>query len=330
MAGAETSKERVRKVFSGVKPSSAPFMPWVCIHAARVEQLPLQKMLSDPSLLARALQSTHTLYGYDVGINIFDPTIEAEACGCAVQWAGDRELPVLKDHSPIDQMSEEAISNLKNRGRLPIVIEATKRLKINLGRTIAIAGVVTGPFAVASHLAGHRIIDALEASPEGAKEVVELAGKVCLEVCKAYADLELDLIGLADSVLPQLPVRYLPLALSVINPLVNVIRFYDSVPILLARGCTKDSLELLTKMEVDGMVVDGAIESDLREKIPHCVVGKAIPLPLLQGPKEKLIAHLQDCLKGDGRGLFISTEWQIPYDTPPENIHAIVKSIRGG
>jgi uroporphyrinogen decarboxylase len=328
MTGSETSKERVKKVFSGVKPSSVPFMPWVCIHAARVEQLPLQKMLSDPSLLARALQSAHKLYGYDMGINIFDPAIEAEACGCAVQWADDRELPVVKDHPPIDQMSENAISNLRNGGRLTVVLEATKRLKINLGRAVAIAGVLTGPFAVASHLTGHGIIDDLETRPERARNIIELAGKVCLEVCKSYGDLELDLIGLADSVLPQLPIRYLPLALSVLKPLLNVIRFYDSVPILLAHGCTKDSLDLLVKIEVDGMVVDGTIESDLREKIPHCVVGKAIPLPLLQGPKERLIAHIQDCLKGDGRGLFISTEWQVPYDTPPENMHAIMRTIR--
>ncbi len=329
MTGSETSKERVKKVFSGVKPAFVPFMPWVCIHAARVEQLSLRKMLSDPSLLARALQSAHKLYGYDMGINIFDPTIEAEACGCVVRWTGDRELPVFEDHLPIDQISEDAISSLRNRGRLPAVLEATKRLKINLGRTVAIAGVVTGPFAVASHLTGHRIIDDLETDPERAKNIVELAGKVCLEVCKSYCDLELDLLGLADSILPQLPIRYLPLALSVLKPLVNVIRFYDSVPIFLAHGCTKDSLEVLTKIEVNAMVVDGSIESDLREKIPHCVVGRAIPSPLLKGPKEKLIAHIQDCLRGDWRGLFISTEWQVPYDTPPENMHTIMKAIRG-
>ncbi len=329
MTESETSRERVRKVFSGGKQSSVPFMPWVCIHAARVEQLPVQRMLSDPSQLARALQSAHKLYGYDMGINIFDHTIEAEACGCAVKWTDNKELPALEDHPPIDQMSEDAISSLRNKGRLPAVIEATKRLKINLGRTVAIAGLVTGPFAVASHLTGHSIIDDLETNPERAKNIVELAGKVCIEVCKSYCDLELDLLGLADSILPQLPIRYLPLALSVLKPLVNVIRFYDSVPIFLAHGCTKDSLELLTNIEVNAMVVDGGIESDLREKIPHCVVGRAIPSPLLKGPKEKLIAHIQDCLRGDWRGLFISTEWQVPYDTPPENLHAILKAIRG-
>jgi uroporphyrinogen decarboxylase len=329
MTGPETSRERVRKVFSRGKQSFIPFMPWVCIHAARLEQLPLQRMLSDPSLLARALQNAHKLYGYDMGVNIFDPTIEVEACGRAVRWTSDRELPVLEDHPPIEQMSEEAISSLKNRGRLPAVLEATKRFKINLGRTVAIAGVVTGPFTLASQLKGKNIIDELDSHPERAKNVIELAGKVCLEVCKAYGELELDLIGLADSVLPQLPIRYLPMALSVVKPLVNVIRFYDSVSLLLAHGCTNESLEFLTKMAVDGMIVDGNIESDLRQKMPHCAVGRTIPSSVLTGPKDKLMGHVQDCLSGDWRGLFISTEWQVPYDTPPENMREVMKSIRG-
>jgi uroporphyrinogen decarboxylase len=304
-------------------------MPWVCIHAARLEQLPLQKMLSDPSLLARALQNAHELYGYDIVLNIFDPTIEAEACGCAVKWTSDRELPVLEDHPPIDDIDEEAIFNIRNRGRLPAVLEATKRLKINLGRTVALAGVVTGPFTLASHLTGHNVLDGLHSNPERAKNRIELAGRVCLEVCKAYCELELDLVVLADSVMPQLPTGYLPLALSVLKPLVNVIRFYDSVPLLLAHGCTKDSLGLLMKTEVDSMVVDGNIESESRQKIPHCIVGRTISSSVLKGPKDKLIAHIKDCLRGDWRGLFISTEWQVPYDMPPENMREIIKCIRG-
>ena len=286
-------------------------------------------MLSDPSLLSRALQNAHKLYGYDMGVNIFDPTIEAEACGCVVKWTSDKELPVVEDHPPIDQMGEDTISNLRNKGRLPIVLEATKRLKINLGRTIAIAGVVTGPFTLASHLKGDNIIDDLDCHPEQAKKIVELAGKVCLEVCKSYGELELDLIVLADSVMPQLPIRNLPLVLSVLKPLVNVIRFYNGVPLLLAHGCTQDSLELLTKTDVDGMVVDGSIESEIRQKIPHCVVGRAILSSVLRGPKDEIIGYIKDFLREDSRGLFISTEWQVPYDTPPENMREIIKSIKG-
>jgi uroporphyrinogen decarboxylase len=305
-----------------------PFMPWVCTHAARLEQLSLQRMLSDPSLLARAIQGAHKLYGYDLVSSIFDPAIEAEACGCPIRWTGEKELPRLEDHPPIDQMSEAAIASIRTRGRLPVVLEATQRLKINLGRTVAIAGVVTGPWTLANHLNGSDILQDLESHPERAKDIVDLAGKVCLEVCKAYAEIELDLIVLADSVLPRVPLSYSPLTLSVLNPLLNVIRFYDSVPLLLTRGCSRESLDLLAEIEVDGVVVDGNMEPELRQKMPHCAVGRAIPGSALKGPEENLIVYLKGCLT-DAQGQFISTEWQVPYDTPPENIHRIMKSIRG-
>jgi len=329
MVSSASSREMVKKVFSGDKLAQVPFMPWVCTHAARLEQVPVPKMLSDAVLLTRALENAQKLYGYDMVANILDSTIEAEACGCPIKWPSDKELPSVESHHPIDNLTENDIANIKSKGRLPAVLEATKRLKITLGRTVAIAGVVTGPFTLASHLQGHNVINDLDNAPEPAKNIIELAGKVCLEVCKAYCELELDLIVLAESVMPQLPIRYLPLALSVLRPVVNVIRFYNSLPLLLANGCTKDSLELLTHMEVEGMVVDNNIDTDVRQKLSSCVVGRTIPSSVLEGPKEQLLAHIENCLKRDQQGVFISTEWQVPYDTPSENMHAVLKSIRG-
>ena len=185
----DTLREIVVKVLHGGKQARVPFMPLVCTHAARLEQVTVQKMLSDPALLARAVQNAQRLYNYDMVINVFDPTIEAEACGCPVNWISDEDVPVLEDHLPVDSMSEQAVSDIKSKGRLPVILEATKRLKINLGRTIAIAGVVTGPLTLAGHLNGSDIIDALHSDPEAAKSIIELAGRVCLEVCKAYCEL---------------------------------------------------------------------------------------------------------------------------------------------
>jgi uroporphyrinogen decarboxylase len=323
-------REIVGKVLHGGKQARVPFMPLVCTHAARLEQVTVRKMLSDPALLARAVQNAQKLYNYDMVINVFDPTIEAEACECPVNWISDEDVPVLEDHPPVDSMSEHAVSTIKSKGRLPVIVEATKRLKINLGRTIAVAGVVTGPFTLAGHLNGSDIIDALQSDPEAAKTVIELAGRVCLEVCKSYCEMELDLVVLADSVMPRLPVRYRAQALSVMNPLVNLIRFYNSAPLLLANGCTGNSLDIVANMEVDGIIVDAAVEADVRGRLTGCAVGRAIPSSVLKGPKDGLPQYIEDCLREDWRGLFISTEWQVPFDTPPENLHEIVRLIRGG
>jgi uroporphyrinogen decarboxylase len=322
MAGLESSKVRVRKVFSGGRQAPPPFIPWLCSHAARVERLPLRKMLSDGPLLARALQNAQKLYGYDAVVNIFDPTIEAEACGCPVIWKDDGELPLVEEHPPIEHLGEDFIARIRERGRLPAVLEATRRLKINLSRTVAIAGVVTGPFTLAGHLSGQDIVDQLRTDSEKAKSVLDLAGKVCLEVCKSYCEIGLDLAVLAESVLPRLPVQHLSLAHSVMKPVVNVMRFYDVIPLLLARGCGKESVEVLKEMDVDGMVVDGGIESDVRQEVGPCVVGTSLPASALKGPKDLLVSQMRDLL-GDEKVSFMATEWEVPYDVPPENMREI-------
>jgi uroporphyrinogen decarboxylase len=328
MAGAETSRDLVRKLFSEGKSPRVLLLPWVCIHAAKLEQVAVRKMLSDPSLLARALHNAHKLYGYDVVVNAFDPSLEAEACGCPVKWTSERELPVVGEHPPIDHLQEEHIAAIAARGRLPVVLEATRRLKATLGRTTALAGVVTGPFTLAGHLRGRDFADDLDSEPEAARTVLELAKRVCLEVCKSYGELELDLIVLADSTLPRLPVGQLPLAVSVLGPLVNAIRFYNSVPLLLAHGCTSDAAGLLSKIDVDGMVADGDLESELRQAMSSCVVGHGIPSSVLTGSKEALVAHVGESLKGGGKIPFVSTDWQVPYETPPENMHEVIMLVR--
>lgn len=328
MAGSETSKGLVKKALSGKKVPFLPFIPWVCSHAAKLEQIPLRHMLNEASVLARALENAQKLYGYDMVVNIFDSTIEAEACGCPVKWSSEEGLPILESHHPIDNLSENDISNVISRGRLPVVIEATKRLRITLGRTVAVAGVVTGPFTLASHLKGQNIAVALERDPEKAGDIVDLAGKVCLEVCKSYCELEVDAIVLAESVLPQLSQRFFPMALSVLAPLCNVIRFYNGLFLLLASGCTRESIGLMTKIEADAMAVDSTLEAYLKQNASSCIVGHSIPCSVLQGPKDQLTAHLDNHLKGHHAGTFLSTEWQVPYDTPPENMHQITEYVR--
>jgi uroporphyrinogen-III decarboxylase len=82
----QSSKERVQRLFERKETGRVPFIPWVSGFAARLEQLPLEDMLSDAGLLSRALLNARTLYGYDAIISIFDQSLEAEACGCRLDW----------------------------------------------------------------------------------------------------------------------------------------------------------------------------------------------------------------------------------------------------
>ena len=94
----QTSKELTKSFFAGTHVSRIPFIPLICIFAARLEQISVQNMLSSPDLLTKALVNVYKLYGYDGMINVFDPTIEAEACGCSIVWEGENSTPLIKNH----------------------------------------------------------------------------------------------------------------------------------------------------------------------------------------------------------------------------------------
>ena len=66
----QTSKELVRGLFEHKDPEKVLFIPWVCSFAAKLEQVPVQTMLSDAGILSRALINAQKLFGYDVIINI--------------------------------------------------------------------------------------------------------------------------------------------------------------------------------------------------------------------------------------------------------------------
>jgi len=327
------SKELVRQVFTFRELLRLPFIPWVCSHAARLEQISVRKMLTDPAQLAKALQNAQKLYGYDAVVNIFDPTLEAEACGCPITWEGEYEIPTVSHPAGhYEEIAQLDISDIEKRGRLPVALESMRRLKIVLGRTVAIVGVITGPLSLASYLTGTNTIQALEEKPEEAKKVIDFAGRVITKVCRAYCELEPDIITLADDLLPQLPAKHFPIVLSVLRPVLNIVPFYNAKLVLLLKECSLEKMEDLFSFKADALAINtGANLVELKkETLRHnSVLGGAIPSSLLGGPGKNLREHVHMCLeKGGKSGFFLSTDWDIPIDMPPENMHEIIKIVK--
>ena len=250
-----TSKDLIKQLFSFKNLPQTPFIPWICSHAAKLEQISVQAMLTNPTLLARAFQNTQKLYGYDVIINVFDPVLEAEACGCPIRWGKEYELPSIY---PMHEYEKIVQLEIEKRGRIPIVLEAMRRLKIVLGRMVAVAGVVTGPLNLASLLTGNNIIHVLEEKPEEAKKVMNVAGQVVMKICKAYCELEPDLIVVTENLLPQIPSEHFQFILSIFKPILNLISFYNAKSVLLLKECTPEKLEEIFKsgFRMDAVVVN--------------------------------------------------------------------------
>ena len=334
MAG-QTSKELFTDVFQMKRLTRLPFIPWISSFAAKLEQIPVRKMLSDATLLSRSLQNAQKLFGYDGITTVFDPTLEAEACGCEIKWGDTEELPVVICH-PLGEgveIEDLDISEIEKKGRIPVALETAKRISILKGKEIALLGIVTGPVTLARFLRGDNFIPELENPSEKTMEFIELAQKVNLKLCDAYCKQGVDAVVIAEKSLGELrPDLINTMIAPVFETIWRVARYYNAYTIILTRDCSERHIEPIFQLQADGVVISGNIDQatirDAAIKYNRCF-SINIPCSALLGTQAELNDLLRRYLSTqERRGFFLSTEWEIPYDTPLANIYEIMKSIK--
>jgi uroporphyrinogen-III decarboxylase len=327
-----TSKALVRGAFESAELPRLPFVPWVFRHAARLEQVPLQRMYGDPTQYVKCLQNARKLYGYDAVIGGFDPSLEAEIAGLSIKWAGEYGTPAAITRPGFDPGRLEGINVLGSgrTGRFGTVVESLRRICTVSGSSVAMVAVVSGPLTLAAALAGRDPIEDLKAGPDPARNTVEAAARFLLKVVQTYCQLELDVIAFGERPAASIPAAHLPWMQSVLAPILNTVRFYNAASVLLPGDVSGNELDGLIDLGYDGIVAAGIdlITWNRLKRGRNGVLGKAIPAGLISGAhdelKEYLKEQLPDCA---GEGIFLTTDGEVPPDTPPENIRLVMDMI---
>lgn len=327
-----TSKELVRSLFAGKPVSRPPFIPYMATAAAQFMQVPVQKLFSDPTTLANSLQACQRLFKYDGIAVLLDTTLEAEVCGCRVEWR-DKEPPLVASHILQKQKPESLdISGIESKGRIPVVLEAAKRLAQTAGRDVAMLGVITGPITLGKHLMGDDFVPALDINTQLSQKVLELSGQIALALAKAYGELKFDAIVLADSNLASIyPVHY-PKVQPVLKTLRNLVNFYDASLILLTghiSPVTAERFSAFLEFEADGFSLGNPI-SDIKNlsQVKPRLLGRCIPGPTLVGSAESIEEAMLELIDKSIEGrFFVTSEWEVPPGTPVSNLHKVVQML---
>jgi uroporphyrinogen-III decarboxylase len=326
----QNSKELVRRLFSGKDISRPPFIPWIFSFAARLEQISVKDMFKSPDVLTRALGNAQKLYHYDGIVNSLDSTLEAEACGCEIEWREEGNTPVVVRHPIAEGTSPDEIdiAQIEKAGRIPLVLEATKRLTMTTGKEVAIVGLITGPLTLASHLTGENVALKVESNPEGAEPVLRLAEKVIVKLARLYCELSVDIIVIADELVTHMKPEYINKVASHLRPVWNIVRFYSAFPVILTRdGVDAPQYEKLRGLGADGIVPGRFDPANSINEQKSCV-GIAIPLSILTETKNDISTTLLSYLHIENiRRYFFTTEWEIPYNTPVESMHMLTESL---
>ena len=222
------------------------------------------------------------------------------------------------------------VESASKTGRFGIVVESLRRINMVTGPNVALAAVVNGPLAVTAGLTGKDLIKDLIEKPEQVMKTIESTAAFLLKVVQTYCQLQLDIVVIADRLMTSFPKEYLPWLQSTLSPIVNTIRYYNAFSVLLPGESSPDNLSGLIDLGFDGIVASG-IDTNTWNKLKSgraCILGKAIPSHLLAAEKEELQGYMETYLPEDTElGIFLTTDWEVSPDTPPNNIHLIMNMI---
>ncbi len=155
-----SSKERVLRLFDGEgvdRPPCFSGMGNITIEGLKSLGYKFATVHLDAEKMARAAATSYKRFGFECGVVPFDLCVEAEAFGCEINvyaHSSDILYPTIKNkviHNE-DEMAISIPQNLQQRGRIPLVCEAIRILKKEIGDDVVVGSYVLGPFTLAGQI----------------------------------------------------------------------------------------------------------------------------------------------------------------------------------
>ncbi|MEE8432951.1 MAG: MtaA/CmuA family methyltransferase [Candidatus Desulfatibia sp.] len=313
-------------IFSGMGNVIVPMLDKYGIVFSRVHR--------DPELMAKAAAGMYREFGFECAVVPFDLGVEAEALGATMNYYDDVEgllYPTMQKKPVKDADDLQIPSDLEHAGRIPVVTQAIKALRQDLGDEVAIGTYVIGPFTLAGQV--KELDDLLEESllePEKTNQLLEKLSDAIIKVFHIYKDAGADYftlreMGATSDVLSPKSFK------SLIKP--HQERIISAMPrpaILHICGDTNAIIEDMADCGADAISVDQKNRlKDTREKLgPDVIVlGNFDPVKVLhQGKPEDVGPAMKASLNEGADAVWPGCDiWP---EVPRENMEALMSALK--
>jgi [methyl-Co(III) methanol-specific corrinoid protein]:coenzyme M methyltransferase len=200
-------RQRVLDLFAGQKTDRVPCfsgMGNVTTEGLKKFGYKFAELHSNAKMMADAAASTHKLFGFECGIVPFDLCVEAEALGCEINvyaHSDDILYPTIKKKliNNEEEMDIRISSDMSGRGRIPLMRDAIRHLKTDIGDDAVIGSYVLGPFTLAGQIM--ELNDLLKLSfkkPDKVGRLLDNLSDVIISVAKEYEKAGVDFITVRE------------------------------------------------------------------------------------------------------------------------------------
>lgn len=338
--GRMTSYERVMTALEGGRPDRVPVVPIVRDWSARQVGFRFCDIMESVEKYVYAQYFCVRQFGYDAVWDLLAIHAEAEAMGSILKVPEDMppsiEVPFVKDYE--EDLGKLQIPDPWKDGRLPMILEGTRRLKELCKEEYAVIGYIQAPFRHASMLRGSEYVmrDVFK-KPEQLKKLLEIATESLIVYGKAVAAAGADVICISDpsssgdavsrEIWEEFGAPYTKMVVSEVRQ--TGIRMFLHIC-----GDTSDRVDSLAETGVEGLSLDQKVDFSYARKTlgdSICLMGNVDPVQtLIFGNPEDVAAEAGYAITTAGKnGNFIlSSGCMMPPDVPPENVTAMVDTAR--
>jgi MtaA/CmuA family methyltransferase len=324
------------------KPVNTPplFSGLISVTAMGLEQegLLFHEAHLDAVKMARAAANTFRASGFGSAVLPLDMCVEAEALGARVDFREEyetAEYPRVAEflYEKINEFTTKAQSAqnsslMEQKGRIPLVCEAIKLLKEDIGQEIVIGGYLPGPFTLLSLLVETGALYlAIRKSPEQVHSALETLTDLLASVGSAYRTAGADFLTIHE--MGGSPGTLGPKTFeSIVLPHLKVLTSALPGPVVLsACGRTNGAMKLLAASGADALSVDQTNDmAASRAEVPDALLfGNLDPVGLLsQDTPDSISTAVAGAITSGADAVWPGCDLFL--GTPLENLRALVEA----
>ena len=216
---------------------------------------------TDAEKMAILGSSLYELVGLECARIPFCLTVEAEAMGCKVNLGSEDKTPLVME-SPFQNASDIKIpTDFLHNGRIPVVLEALKKLKEKYGDTLPIIVGITGPFTLTGHLLGvEKMVRYMRTKPYEIESALDKALDVSMEYVNALSEIGPDIICVAEPTSATELINPLQFKTVVKPRLEDLSREINTKKVLHICGSAEPILKDMASIGYDGLSVEEKVD----------------------------------------------------------------------
>jgi len=252
------------------------FIPLIFSFGARLEDMPVEDFLRNPTKITNALRAIQSHFQTD-GVLCYG---YKQAIAEALEIRSNKTNTTLTDLSKksLEQM-EKRIQDLTSREAVTNAIEVTKRLRILMPDTL-LKVIVMGPWTLAS-LWTNLSVEELLNHPR----VMNLASKAVLSFVKAMGDTGVDILMITEKQVPAVNDQSKNILKRFYSPSYNTAKFYNIAAYVMIEKLSFSEARLLNKI-INGLIIPSELGIDAIKSFKK--VSVAIPVSLLEQEPDEI------------------------------------------